>query len=72
MRKFKTYNQMKPGLRSNGKRDFDSLFREEIVDSYSVSRKIVNNIKLSNKEKKRKSEFDNEQNHDIIKKVIQY
>jgi hypothetical protein len=62
MNKLKTYNKMKSMFRSNGKRDFDSLFREEIVDSYSVSRKIVNNIKLSSKGKKRKNEFDNESN----------
>lgn len=60
MNKFKTYNKIKSVFRSNRKRDFDSLFREEIVDSYSVSRKIVNNVKLSTKGKKRKSEFDNE------------
>lgn len=33
----------------NGERNFDSFFREEIVDSYSVSREIVNNVKLSTK-----------------------
>jgi len=52
MSKFKTYNKMKSMAKSNEKRDFDSLFREEIVDSYSVSRKIVNNVKLSTKKKK--------------------
>lgn len=36
----------------NRERDFDSLFKEEILDSYSVSRKIVNNVKLSTKKKK--------------------
>jgi hypothetical protein len=55
MNKFKTYNQMESIFRSNRKRDFDSLFREEILDSYSVSRKIVNNVRLSTKGKKRKS-----------------
>jgi len=60
MNKFKTYNKIKSMFRSNGKRDFDSIFREEIVDSYSVSGKIVNNVKLSTKKKKGKSEFDNE------------
>ena len=60
MNKLKAYDKMKSMFRSNRERDFDSLFREEIVDSYSVSRKIVNNVKLSTKGKKRKSEFDNE------------
>ena len=33
----------------NRERDFDSFFREEIVDSYSVSGEIVNKVKLSTK-----------------------
>lgn len=35
----------------NRERDFDSLFKEEIVDFYSVSRNITNNVKLSTKKK---------------------
>ena len=60
MNKLKAYDKMKSMFRSNRERDFDSLFREEIVDSYSVSRKIVSNVKLSTKGKKRKSGFNNE------------
>lgn len=62
MNKLKTYNKMKSTFQSNREKDFDSFFREEIIDSYIFSREIVNNIGSTTKGKKRKRVVANEKN----------